>query len=312
MDSMPWCLAVIVLVGCGGGGDDADGGRGVDGGRGADSGNVDGGGAADAGGDGGGALDGAPLDRADAADGGAPPTDASAPPSDAAALPGDLLFRFAHMEPSELPERVDVCMIATSGPTTGTTIQMYEATSGIGRYEVGAWRVLEHGEHTLELILPGGTCDDDPLYTTSITQDGLGGPRRTTYTLFSLGIGIQGTAAGDRVFPPDADDNDRIRFQPAIIEDPTTLTFEDALGTVPIGAPADYGLVMGGRSGMLTLTFDDGAPAPVTRAYEALAGGHTTVFARGSSGAAVGLTVCDDFAPPVGQLSDCRDSVRAP
>ncbi len=254
------------------------------------------------------------LDGTVASADGAAPDAASGDPL--ANLPGDQLFRYAHMHAAgtnmpAFPERVDVCLTRQGGGAP--TVRMYEGTSGIGRFEVGAWRVLTSGRYDAKVIAASDTCAGTAVYTVQVDQLATSMYRRLSMVQITTLSGQTANLYADSLLPASFTGQDVITFVNTIVATPAQeLRFMDGAGTVTARNNFDLQLAPG-RSGTLTMTFAGlDPPADVTRTYRS-ARGRLMAFGHGNgTDKTVGLTVCDDLAPPDGHLSHCGSSVRAP
>ena len=287
-----WLAVVLVVVaGCGSSGGDDDV---VDAAMGADAGPTgDAGPTADATT----ALDGAGADAA-----------AGFPN-----LPGPKLFRFGHMQATgtglpTIPDFLDVCVTRMPG---GTPVQMYAGTAGIGRFQIGAWRVLDVGNYALKVIAAGGTCADASVYDATFQQLNDASFRRYTYLLKNAGSGSTACGSIQRSGPSDVANQDIVFYSDCILNGGPTVTFTDGAGTVTFPDPVSRPLAPG-RSGTITMHFAGGSPPDLTRAFRS-ATGQVSLHAYGvPADNAVGMLLCDDLAAPVGHLSLCTAQVRAP
>ncbi len=244
---------------------------------------------------------------------GAPPDAASGDPL--ANLPGDQIFRYAHMHAAgtnmpAFPERVDVCLTRQGG---GAPVRMYEGTSGIGRFEVGAWRVLTTGRYDAKVIAAADTCAGTAVYTVQVDQLATSMYRRFTLVQITSLAGQTASLYADTLVPSSFASQDVVTFVNTIVAAPAEdLRFMDGAGTVMARNNFDLELAPG-RSGTLTMTFAGlNPPANVSRPYRS-ARGRLMAFGHGNgTDQTVGLTVCDDLAPPDGHLSHCGTVVRAP
>ncbi|MCC6996055.1 MAG: hypothetical protein IT370_15710 [Deltaproteobacteria bacterium] len=231
-------------------------------------------------------------------------------------LPGDQLFRYAHMHAAgtnmpAFPERVDVCLTRQGGG--GTAMRMYEGTSGIGRFEVGAWRVLTSGRYDAKVIAAADTCAGTAVYTTQVDQLATSMYRRLSFVQITTLAGQTANLYADTLLPASFTGQDVITFLNTIVSAPAQeLRFMDGAGTVTARNNFDLQLAPG-RSGTLTMSFaGPNPPANVSRPYRS-ARGRLMAFGHGNGDdQTVGLTVCDDLAPPDGHLSHCGSAVRAP
>ena len=258
--------------------------------------------------------DGGPtVDGAVATVDGAAPDAASGDPL--ANLPGDQLFRYAHMHAAgtnmpAFPERVDVCLTRQGG---GAPVRMYEGTSGIGRFEVGAWRVLTTGRYDAKVIAAADTCAGTAVYTVQVDQLATSMYRRFTLVQITSLAGQTASLYADTLVPSSFASQDVVTFVNTIVAAPAEdLRFMDGAGTMMARNNFDLELAPG-RSGTLTMTFAGlNPPANVSRPYRS-ARGRLMAFGHGNgTDQTVGLTVCDDLAPPDGHLSHCGTVVRAP
>jgi len=288
-----WLAVVLVVAGCGSsGGDDDD--------------------VVDA------ALvgDGGPtVDAAVTTDGAISATDGAS--ADAAAgfpnLPGPKLFRFGHMQATgtglpTIPDFLDACVTRMPG---GTPVQMYAGTAGIGRFQIGAWRVLDVGNYALKVIAAGGTCADASVFDATFQQLNDASFRRYTYLLKNAGSGSTACGSIQRSGPSDVANQDIVFYSDCILNGGPTVTFTDGAGTVTFPDPVSRPLAPG-RNGTITMHFANGSPPDLTRAFRS-ATGQVSLHAYGvPADNAVGMLLCDDLAAPVGHLSLCNAQVRAP
>lgn len=155
------------------------------------------------------------------------------------------------------------------------------------------------------LVPPGVGCVTDAGF--NVTMMGGNSTRHRSYWYTGTGSPLAGSMLEDVALNPGGD----VVLFTRMLSSSAALTFtpfdDGGIDAGPISiVPGTATLVPGGLVGVFTGNVP-GQGVPPARPFASVDGGLVRVFVTGSA-----IVVCDNLAPPVGILSDCRTTVRAP
>lgn len=197
---------------------------------------------------------------------------------------------------------LDFCIWPKGGQMP--TLPVFAGSGGIPAGAVSTWAPFDGvaADFSLRYTPAGSTCAEDAGFNTT-NQTGNAAPYRTFWT--SDKGSILGSGLFDVTTPTAG--KDTILFD-RMQSTSSTLQFvpdADAGPAVPITNGVAVMLTPGVAGQLIGDVPGVGTPPP--RPFKPVTGGIARIFMTGTA-----ILVCDELAPAIGALSDCRNTVRAP
>ena len=208
-------------------------------------------------------------------------------------------MRFANLSASAH----DFC-IKKSAMDTFPTLPVFAAQGGIPPMSVSYWYTAPDAlalRFVFRVVTAGAPCESAAFYETIPPMQNLVTYR--TYWKLDTGSPFAGGFYDTEAATPA---KDTIILRRMYASSAVTFLPDDDAGGPVVFPFTGTTLLEPGHPGKLTVDYGS-VPDPAPRELAPTAGGLTTIYTAGLT-----VLVCDELAPPVGHLTDCRATVRAP